>query len=248
MIEIIYDDCYKALRGFRGGCIDLIYTDPPYNTGRRQKLSKGSYSDSYSNFHEFMVPVLEQMARVIKDDGSIFLHLDYREVHYVKVWMDKIMGREAFQGEIIWHFETGGSSKSKWSNKHQTILWYSQDPRFYFDEVPTLDRKAPKPGYEGEKKWSSVWNINMSTTDPQRTGYPTQKPELLVETLVKVHTLPGDTCLDAFAGSGTLGAVCSRLDRDAVLIDSNSEAINIMRERIRTSDSSGDLRERLFDG
>ena len=213
-----------------------MFIDPPFNTGNGQKLlSVGiGYSDKFDDFKSFLYPILQELCRVTKKSGSIFILLDYREVHYAKVWMDEILGRQAFKGEIIWYFETGGQSKTKWSNKHNTILWYSKSsfPVFNFDKVPSEIRKAPKPGYEGAKKLSSVWNINMSTTDSQRVGYPSQKPEQLLENIIAVHSNPNDLVLDCFAGSGTTGAVAKRLGRRSILIDSNPEAIEIIRARI----------------
>lgn len=233
-VFVIQGDALEQAKLFGRKQFDLIYIDPPFNTKDVQKLGENSYNDKHGNFESFLCPILKQLSEVLTDDGSLFVHLDYREVHYAKVWLDGIMGRAAFQGEIVWHFETGGLSKSRWTNKHNTILWYckAKEPYFDFAAVPEQPRKAPKAGYEGAKKWSSVWNINVSTTDPERAGYPSQKPEELLGTLVRVHTRPGALCLDVFAGSGTLGAVCEQLGRHAVLVDSNPQAIEVTRRRL----------------
>lgn len=236
-VKIIEGDSLEVLQKLKPKKFDLVFIDPPFNTGKEQSLlSTGNkYEDSFENFKDFFFSILVNLDRVTKDAGSIFVLMDYREVHYAKVWLDEIMGRSSFKGEIIWHFETGGQSKSRWSNKHNTILWYSRSacPKFYFDRVPTETRKAPKEGYSGDKKWSSVWNINMSTTDPQRVGYPSQKPEKLLETIISVHSDEGDVVLDCFAGSGTTGAVAKRLNRKAVLIDKNKKSIEIMKDRCK---------------
>lgn len=232
-LYVLQGDALQACKGLPPQAFDLIYIDPPFNTGKVQHLAAGHCEDTYEDFESFLRPVLVALVDCLSPEGSLFVHLDYREVHYAKVWLDQIIGRAAFQGEIIWHFETGGLSKSKWSNKHQTILWYSRakTPYFDFDAVPTTSRKAPKEGYTGDKKWTSVWNINVSTTDPERVGYPSQKPLFLLETLVRVHTKPHAMCLDVFAGSGTLGAACLANDRNAVLVDCNPEAIAVMKKR-----------------
>lgn len=234
MHQIIHGTALETLKKAKSRSIDLTFIDPPFNTGKKQLLlSTGKkYSDSYSDFESFLKPVLVEIDRITR--GSVFVLMDYREIHYAKVWLDEIMGRNAFKGEIVWFFETGGQSKTRWSNKHNTILWFSRldNPTFNFDRVPTESRKAPKEGYSGEKKWSSVWNINMSTTDPQRVGYPSQKPEKLLETIISVHTKEGDIVLDCFAGSGTTGAAATKLKRNSIMIDSNPEAIKIMQDRM----------------
>jgi site-specific DNA-methyltransferase (adenine-specific) len=238
MKSVILGDAAVVLKSIPDEKIDLVFIDPPFNTGNDQKLlsSQRAYADKYGDFKSFINPILKELCRISKKSGSIFILLDYREVHYVKVWMDDILGREAFKGEIIWHFETGGQSKTKWSNKHNTVLWYSKstNPIFNFDAVPSEVRKAPKPGYEGSKKLSSVWNINMSTTDSQRVGYPSQKPEQLLENIISVHSKQNDVVLDCFAGSGTTGAVAKRLGRRYILIDSNPESISVINERLKT--------------
>lgn len=233
--KVVCGDSAVILKKISDQKIDLIFIDPPFNTGNDQQLySSGEfYEDKFEDYKAFLLPMLIEGKRVLKKSGSFFTLLDYRQVHDVKVWMDEIFGRSAFQGEIIWHFETGGQSKSKWSNKHNTILWHSQGtPKFYFDRVPTEKRKAPKDGYTGEKKFSSVWNINMSTTDPQRVGYPSQKPEELLKTIISVHTDPGDTVLDFFAGSGTTGKVAKDIGRNSIMIDVNKAAVEIIKRRM----------------
>lgn len=232
-IFIYHGDCLDLLKQMPDKSVDFVYTDPPFNTGNTQSLKAGSYEDNFTHFMLFIKPILVQLERVTKPDAVINLHFDQREVHYVKVWADQIFGRDKFMGEIIWHFETGSAAKKWWSNKHNTILQYGTKKSTYnIDAVSTTERKAPKPGYEDSKRWASVWNINMSTTDPQRTGYPTQKPEALVSELVAVHTHEGDLCLDPFAGSGTLGAVAKKLGRKALLIDNNIQAIEVMEKRL----------------
>jgi len=233
-MSVIHGDALSTLKKFKSKIVDLTFIDPPFNAGKPQRLlsSGASYNDSYNDFESFLKPILAEVDRVTR--GSIFVLLDYREIHYSKVWLDQIMGRESFKGEIIWFFETGGQSKSRWSNKHNTILWFSrkQSPTFNYDKVPTESRKAPKDSYTSDKKWSSVWNINMSTTDPQRVGYPSQKPEKLLETIIEVHSDEGQTVLDCFAGSGTTGAVAKRLGRKFCLVDSSADAIKTINKRI----------------
>lgn len=176
-------------------------------------------------FDGLRVPITQSLA----EDGLLAVLLDYRAVHAVHNVLS-----QSFRsvGEIVWHFETGGASKSWWSNKHNTwVLFAHPDgvPKFNYTAVPTVDRKAPKSGYSGPKKVSSVWNINMSTTDPQRVGYPTQKPVELFRRLVEAHTDPGDLVVDPFAGSGTAGAV--GLGRRYILGDISESAVSVMKRR-----------------
>ncbi len=231
-IEITHQDGIVLLHQFAPQSVQLIATDPPFGTERTRTLASSprSYEDlSVIQVRELCSKLAAAAAAVLRPEGVLAVLLDHRAVHAAH------NAAQAFLeplGEIVWHFETGGVSKSWWSNKHNTILLFGPrggTPKFNYDAVPTVARKAPKAGYTAPKKVSSVWNINMSTTDPQRVGYPTQKPEELFRRLVAVHTDEGDTIVDPFAGSGTLGAVSE--GRRCILTDESPTAIQVMEER-----------------
>ena len=251
-IQVVFADNICALGKIPSDSVDLIYVDPPFNTGKRQerkrfKLVDGEkheidsfgYDDSFDDYLAFLKPRMKEAYRILKKNGSIFLHLDYREVHYAKVMMDDIFGRPSFMNEIIWVYDFGGRSKTRWSAKHDNILWYAKNPNHYtynFDDIDRIPYMAP--GLVGEEKarrgktptdvW---WNTIVSPTGKEKTGYATQKPIAILERIVKVHSNKNDLCLDFFAGSGTLGEAAVKNGRRAILIDNNPDAISIMRRR-----------------
>ena len=246
------DNLYVLTNFIATQSIDLIYIDPPYNTGRvqvrdrfamkngeRTKTATYGFADSYDDYIGFLEPRIKEAYRVLKDSGSIFVHLDYHEVHYVKVMMDRIFGRECFMNEIIWVYDFGGRSKSRWSSKHDNILWYVKNPKKYTYNYDAIDRiPYMAPGLVGEEKAAKGktptdvwWNTIVSPTGKEKTGYATQKPRAILDRIVSVHSHPGDICLDFFAGSGTLGESAYLKGRNCVLVDWNPDAITVMRKR-----------------
>src|SRR4029077_373478 len=154
---------------------------------------------------------------------------------------DEIFGRECFLNEIIWAYDYGARSKSRWPAKHDTILVYVKNPDGYYYDAQAVDREpymAPglvtaEKAVKGKLPTDVWWHTIVPTNGREKTGYPTQKPEGIIRRMVQASTRPGDWCLDFFAGSGTLGAVAATLGRRYVLVDSNSEAIAVMRRRLR---------------
>jgi len=239
-LTIYQEDNALVLPSIPSETVRLIYTDPPFNTGKVQASHRGSYRDSFEDFENWIKPKLEEIKRILKDDGSLFVHLDYREVHYVKVLLDKIFGRENFQNEIIWSYDYGGRSKTKWPCKHNTILWYTKDPNRYVFNYTEIDRipymapglVGPAKAARGKVPTDVWWQTIVPTQGKERTGYPSQKPLVLLERIVKVHSSHGDLILDCFAGSGTTGEAALKNNREAILIDSNPEAVRIMQKRL----------------
>ena len=249
--------------------VNLIYIDPPFNTGKFQQRTairikadtqgdrvgfqgrtyrthKGKtthYADKFESsdaYLQFLRPRLKEAYRVLHPHGSFFLHIDYREVHYCKVMLDEIFGRESFMNEIIWAYDYGGRSKSRWSAKHDNILWYAKTPKhftFNFDEMDRIPYMAPglvskEKAARGKTPTDVWWHTIVSTNGREKTGYPTQKPLGILNRIVKVHSSQGDTLLDFFAGSGTLGESAALHNRSSILIDNNIPAIKIIMERL----------------
>ena len=180
-----------------------------------------------------------QVHRILEPNGSFFLHLDSREVHYAKVMVDTVFGRNCFMNEIIWAWDYGAKSKTKWSVKHNNILWYVKDPNNYifnYDQIDRIPYLAPgmvtKEKAARGKLLTSCWfNTIVPTNSKEKTGYPTQKPLKIIERIVKVHSNPGDTLLDFFAGSGTFGVAATKNGRNCILVDNNPQAIEVMEKR-----------------
>ncbi len=234
-INLFHSDALTLCKNLPDNSIDLIYTDPPYNTGKRQSVttSSNSYRDIHADFKSFIYPILSELKRIAANHATVAVHLDHREVHYAKVWMDEIFGREKFQGEIIWESLLGNHRKDYWAIKHTTILMYCKgNPRFNPEYVPKIMK------YDGvnESTIKSVWRYTLSNTHPERLSYPNQKPEAIVENFVLANTNKGDWCLDPFAGSGTLGRVAFDNNRNCILGDLNIQSIDtINRSRLPIS-------------
>ncbi len=264
--EILLGDNLSLLSSFAGEAFQLIYVDPPFNTGKPQTrktlqtvpdgdgdrtgfngrryktrlLEQSSYRDSFEDYLAFLTPRLQEAHRLLRGDGTLYFHIDYREAHYCKLLLDEIFGREGFLNEIIWAYDYGARSKSRWPAKHDTILVYVKDPAVYFFDSAEVDREpymapglvTPEKAARGKLPTDVWWHTIVPTNGAEKTGYPTQKPEGIIRRMVQASTKPGDWCLDFFAGSGTLGAVAAALGRRYVLIDSNPEAVRVMRARL----------------
>ena len=232
------------------GAFDCIYIDPPFNTGRPQRRRgaagrRSAYEDDYDDYPAFLRPRLQQAWRLLADHGTLYVHLDYREAHCVKVALDELFGRDCFLNEMIWIYDYGGRPKRRWPAKHDTILVYVRDrERYHFDD-DEVDREpymapglvTPEKVARGKRPASAWWHTIVPTNSREKTGYPTQKPEGVVRRIVAASSRPGGWCLDFFAGSGTLGAVCRDLGRRFVLVDSNPAAVAIARERLMREDA-----------
>ena len=199
-----------------------------------------TYDDRFDDYGDFLMPRLEEAWRLLADDGTLYLHLDYREAHYAKVMLDAVFGRDCFLNELIWAYDYGAKSRSRWPTKHDTILVYVKTPGGHYFDSETVDREpymapglvTPEKAARGKLPTDVWWHTIVPTTGREKTGYPTQKPEGVLRRIVQASSRPGDRVLDLFAGSGTTGAVASALGRDAVLVDDNPEAVRVMRERM----------------
>ena len=263
--RVIEGDNLSVLQSIPDNSIQLIYVDPPFNTGRVQSRGKStttrsetgsrmgfkgqrydivketilSYDDEFADYWAFLEPRLEQAWRVLKETGTLYLHLDYREAHYAKVLLDALFGRECFINEIIWAYDYGAKAQSRWPAKHDTILVYVKDPEKYYFNNETVDREpymAPglvtkEKAERGKLPTDVWWHTIVSPTGKEKTGYPTQKPLGILRRVIQASSKEGDTVLDFFAGSGTTGAAAAELNRTFILVDRNPEAIAVMKER-----------------
>ena len=244
----------------------LIYIDPPFNTGQRQarttmrtvadgdgdrtgfkgrryrteRLATTGFDDCHEDYIGFLRERIEAARPLLTADGSLFLHVDYREVHYCKVMLDEVFGRDSFVNEIIWAYDYGARTRRRWSAKHDNILWYVNDPARYTFNYEEIDRipymapglVGPEKAARGKTPTDVWWHTIVSPTGREKTGYATQKPLGILERIVKVHSRPGDRLLDFFAGAGSFGEAAARQGRSFVLVDNNPGAIRIMRERL----------------
>lgn len=263
--QVYFEDNLVLLKRIASASVDLVYVDPPFNTGKLQRKTRlkttpnaegdrigfggrryntevgasTQYADVFDDYMGFLEPRLREAYRVLKPTGSFYLHLDYREVHYCKVLMDEIFGRECFRNEIIWAYDYGGRPKNRWPAKHDNILYYVKDPAQYtfnreaIDRIPYLAPKlaGPEKTAKGKLPTDTWWQTIVPPGGRESTGYATQKPIAILRRIITASSNPGDLVLDFFAGSGTTGAAAAELFRRFVLVDDNPQAIEAMRER-----------------
>ena len=263
--EVINGENLAALKSMADESFQLIYIDPPFNTGRSQVRTNRSsissttgnlgfqgkryeqvvksvlsYDDDFADYWAFLEPRLIEAYRLLNETGTIYLHLDYREAHYAKVLMDALFGRECFLNEIIWAYDYGGKSKSRWPAKHDTILVYVKHPAKYFFDSATVDREpymapglvTPEKVARGKLPTDVWWHTIVSPTGKEKTGYPTQKPLGILRRIISASSRPGDRVLDFFAGSGTTAQAAFELKRKFVVVDQNPESIEVITSRL----------------
>jgi site-specific DNA-methyltransferase (adenine-specific) len=274
---VVEADNADVLPRLEDGAFDLIYIDPPFNTGRRQErrtlravqddagdrtgfggrryrteaVGELGYDDAHPDYLGFLGPRLEEARRLLAVHGTLYVHLDQREAHAVKLALDDIFGPDAFLNELIWAYDYGGKPRTRWPAKHDTILVYVREPgRHHFDADAVEREPYMAPGLvtaekaaRGKLPTDVWWHTIVPTTGAEKTGYPTQKPEGVVRRIVSASSRPGGWCLDFFAGSGTLGAVAAKLGRRYVLVDSNPDAIAVMLGRLAGENAPTELEE-----
>ena len=263
---VLEGDNALGLAKLPDAAFDLIYLDPPFNTGRAQArrtlsvvadsagervgfggrryrtrlLQSLSYDDAFGDYLGFLEPRLVRARELLAPHGTLYFHIDYREAHYCKLLLDELYGREAFLNELIWAYDYGAKPRRRWPAKHDTILVYARTPGAHHFDADAVEREPyMAPGLVSAEKArrgkrpTDVWfHTIVPTNGREKTGYPTQKPEGVLRRIVAASCRPGGWCLDPFAGSGTLGAVCQTLGRRFVLIDNNPVAVEIMRNRL----------------
>jgi site-specific DNA-methyltransferase (adenine-specific) len=263
---LLLGDNAPALAGLPAGRFDLIYMDPPFNTGhaqarrtltavadpdgdrvgfqgrryRSELLQTLSYQDGFADYLGFLTPRLIRARELLAPHGTLYFHIDYREAHYCKLLLDEVFGREAFLNELIWAYDYGAKPRRRWPAKHDTLLVYVRTPGAHHFDADAVEREPyMAPGLVSAEKArrgkrpTDVWfHTIVPTNGREKTGYPTQKPEGVLRRIVAASSKPDGWCLDPFAGSGTLGAVCRQLGRRFVLIDESPVALEIMQHRL----------------
>lgn len=265
MDRVILGDNLDVLRTLPDGMAQLIYIDPPFNTGKRQRrrslrmvrdadgdrtgfaqeryrtelLAERMYLDAFDDYLGFLEPRLVEAYRILAANGTLYFHIDYREVHYCKLLLDSIFGRESFLNEVIWAYDYGARTTRRWAPKHENILVYVKDPRRCIFNAGEIDRipymapglVGPEKAARGKLPTDTWWHTIVPTSGPEKTGYPSQKPLGILRRIVRASSEPGAMVLDFFAGSGTTGAAAREFGRRFVLIDNNPEAFAVMQKR-----------------
>jgi site-specific DNA-methyltransferase (adenine-specific) len=266
MNRVYFADNLQVLPTVPAGSVDLIYVDPPFNTGLVQRRTRTrtsrdavgdrtgfaghryrtdvlgalGFADTFDDYARFIWPRMVQAHRVLANTGTLYFHIDYREVHYCKVLLDRLFGRENFLNEVIWAYDYGARARRRWPAKHDNILVYVKNRRCYTFNYEDLDRVpylapglvGPEKAARGKTPTDTWFQTIVSPTGREKTGYPTQKPLAILQRIVRASSNPGELVLDFFAGSGTTGEAAALLDRRFLLVDDNSAAIDVMRRRL----------------
>jgi site-specific DNA-methyltransferase (adenine-specific) len=263
--RVYFADNMAVLPSLPSESVSLIYIDPPFNTGKVQtrtqirtvpsvngdrigfagkryqtiQVGTKAYEDAFDDYLAFLEPRLKEARRILASNGSLYFHIDYREVHYCKILLDQLFGRECFLNEIIWAYDYGGRPKNRWPPKHDNILVYVKDPDNYIFNTDAIERipymapglVGPEKAARGKLPTDVWWHTIVATNGREKTGYPTQKPLGILRRVVDASSNPGDVVMDFFAGSGTIGDVCLHGNRRFILIDNNIEAVEVMAKR-----------------
>jgi site-specific DNA-methyltransferase (adenine-specific) len=266
---VVHGDNADVLPRLPDGSFQLIYVDPPFNTGaprdrrtlrtsRSASYDEGdrtgfggrrytsvetgrmSYADSFEDYAGFLGPRLEEARRLLTSSGTLYVHLDWREAHYVKVLLDDVFGRECFLNEVIWAYDFGGRAKDRWPAKHDTLLVYVRERGAHLFDQDAIERVpylapglvGPEKAARGKLPTDVWWHTIVPTAGREKTGYPTQKPEGVLRRVLQPSSREGDWVLDFFAGSGTTGAVAAAMGRRFVMVDESAEAVEVMRRRL----------------
>ena len=208
---------------------------------RTETLGETGYADAFEDFPAFLRPRLEQAHRILSPNGSLFFHIDWRESARCRLLLEEIFGGpQHCINEIIWAYDFGARAKTRWPAKHDNIYWFAKNPDdfiFNYEAVDTIPYMAPSLQTperiaRGKPLTDVWWNSIVATNGRERTGYSTQKPLAIVQRIVRVHSKPGDTVMDFFAGSGTTGEAAAENGRNFILIDANPKSIAMMQKRL----------------
>ena len=241
--QLYQGDNLAILKEMPDASVDLICTDPPFNTGKDWGAFNDKWEGGLKGYLKFIEPRCVEMRRVLKDTGSLYLHCDPTASHYLKVMLDGVFGIKQFRNEIVWGYRTGGASKRQWSRKHDIFLFYSMSNKYahnplkervYFENPFFVKEKDDDGRYYADVYMRDIWHdikalLNISK---ERLGYPTQKPIALYQRMIKASSNQGDTVLDPFAGSGTTLDAAQTLGRHWIGIDISADAIAVTEERL----------------
>ena len=241
--RVINQDWIDAIEGIENHSIDLMYVDPPFNTGKTQSASAGEYADAWASTDEWVEwfrARLDRTIPMIKHTGSVLIHVDWRTSHRVRVVLDELLGEDRFVNHLVWRYGLGGSSPRRFARKHDDILFYCIDPDAYYFDPPMVPATSNR--MKGQmKKATDVLDIpTLNNMAVERVGYPTQKPLALLELLIGACCPPGGIVLDPCCGSGTTLVAARQLARVGIGFDQNPDACTIVNDRLKKTPAPHD--------
>ena len=233
--QVCIEDWLDRVRRLEDESIDLLYADPPFNTGSTQTADAGSYRDYWPSTDAWVQWLGERLVVTLpklKPTGSLLIHVDWRTSHRVRVLLDELLGEDRFVNHLIWRYGLGGSSPRRFARKHDDILFYCIDPDRYWFEPPMIPATSNR--MKGQlKKATDVLDVpTLNNMADERVGYPTQKPLALLELLIGACCPVGGAVFDPCCGSGTTLVAAQRLGRMGMGCDLNPDAVRITRERL----------------
>jgi DNA modification methylase len=237
---VIEGDCLNIMARWPDACLDLVYADPPFNTGSTRNAPAGRYPDAWrtvDDYLAFMQPRLTDMARLLKPAGCLLLHCDWRTAHHLRLMLDDLLGAARFVNHLIWSYGLGGSSPRRFARKHDDILFYANSDDYYF-APPMVPATSNRMRGEMKKATDVIAIPAINNMAAERCGYPTQKPLALLRLLIEACCPAAGIVLDPFAGSGTTLVAASQLQRRYLGIDCNPDAVAIARRRLSTIQST----------
>lgn len=244
-IQLVRADWLTAAGDLPPASIDLLYADPPFNTGQTKRTPAGAmkagrtikteYADRFGSSGAFIEWLRKRLAATlpaIKPTGNLLIHVDWRTSHRVRLLLDELLGEDRFVNHLVWSYGLGGSSPRRFARKHDDILFYCMDPRRHYFKAPRV--AATSRRLQGQtKKATDVLDVpSINNMARERTGYPTQKPLALLELLVQSCSPPDGAVLDPCCGSGTTLVAAVSLGRPAIGFDLNPAAVRLARRRV----------------
>ena len=228
-------DWLELSAGLEPASVDLLYADPPFNTGVTKRAAAGKFDDSWPDagaYTDWLRARLEATLPAMKRSGSILIHCDWRTSHRVRVMLDEVLGEEHFVNHLVWSYGLGGSSARRFARKHDDILFYAIDPARYWFKPPMVPATSRRMAGMMKKATDVLDVPSINNMSKERAGWPTQKPLALLEVLVGACCPPGGMVLDPCCGSGTTLVAAARLGRAGIGFDVSAKAVALARRRV----------------
>ncbi len=241
--QLLQGDWLELAGGLEEASVDMLYADPPFNTGVAKVGSAGRYADDFgspANFVAWLGERLLATRRALKPSACVLLHVDFRTSHHVRLLLDEIFGPDRFVNHLIWSYGLGGSSPRRFARKHDDILFYCVEPERYFFQAPMVPATSRRMAGKLKKATDVLEIASINNMARERTGYPTQKPLALMDVLVKACCPPGGLVLDPCCGSGTSVVAARGSGRRGVGFDQSPQAIAVARARLAVEAAGAD--------
>jgi DNA modification methylase len=242
---LVHADWLHAAAALAPRSIDLLYVDPPFNTGSTQRTPRNAhkqaraadaaYADRWPTMDAYIAWLRERMiatSPALKPSASVLIHCDWRASHHIRLLLDDLLGADRFVNHLIWSYGLGGSSPRMFARKHDDILFYCVDPRRYHFTPPRVEATSNRLRGQTKKATDVLAIPAINNMARERTGYPTQKPLALLDVLVRACCTEGGTVLDPCCGSGTTMIAAVLAGRRAIAIDASAAAIATARRRL----------------